>query len=82
MGMHDAARRRHALQLATQLPESREDALAVIAYLRSLVDTFMAPAEDQGRGAALLRLDGRATTLRASAMRVERCSGNPSGLSK
>lgn len=38
-------RRRHAIQIVAQLPESRADALAVLAFARELVDGFLAARE-------------------------------------
>ena len=34
----DARLKRHAIQIATQLPENREEALRVLDYARELVD--------------------------------------------
>ena len=42
---HNAWLRRHAVQLAAQLPEDTEQALAVLDYARVLVETFL--SEDQ-----------------------------------
>jgi hypothetical protein len=46
LGMHGAYKR-HAIQLAAQLPEKQEDALLVIQYLRELVEGFLAPTQPQ-----------------------------------
>lgn len=41
-------RRRQAVQLAAQLPDDPQDALAILEYVRSLVENFlMAPQEPQ-----------------------------------
>lgn len=40
---HDAFLRRQAVQLAAQLPEKPADALAVISYMKEVVDAFLAP---------------------------------------
>lgn len=34
----DGALRRYAIQIAQQLPENKEDALALLRYIRELVD--------------------------------------------
>lgn len=50
MAKHNQAwRRRHAIQMAAQLPENHEDALAVLALLKELVDSFLAPEADEPR---------------------------------
>ena len=41
--MSDASVKARAMQLGTQMPESREDCLRVIEMLRHLVDVFHAP---------------------------------------
>ena len=38
---HEAFLRRQAVQLAAQLPEKPQDALAVIAHMETLVRTFL-----------------------------------------
>lgn len=38
---HEAYLRRQAVQLAAQLPETPQDALAVIAHMETLVKTFL-----------------------------------------
>jgi len=43
--VRDAALRRLAIQIAGQLPEETEDALAVLAYARRLVREFLAEGE-------------------------------------
>jgi hypothetical protein len=40
---HDAYLKRQAVQLAAQLPEKPQDALAVIAYMERVVRDFLAP---------------------------------------
>lgn len=40
---HDAYLRRQAVQLAAQLPEKPQDALAVIAHMETLVREFLGP---------------------------------------
>lgn len=40
-----AWRRRLAVQIAAQLPEDREDALAVLRYSRELILNFMHPGD-------------------------------------
>lgn len=75
--MLDSSHRRTALQLASQLPEGREDALAVIEHLRQLVDIFVAPPyRDRGP------LDGAVVPLGASPMRRASSKGKPSALPK
>jgi hypothetical protein len=39
----DGWRRRQAIHLVSQLPESHEDALAVLAYAHELLTGFLAP---------------------------------------
>ena len=58
------AHKRHALQLAAQLPERQEDALQVLKYLRELVDGFL--ASDQPRRPGLVVLNGGASVPGAS----------------
>lgn len=44
--MHiEAWHRRHAIQIAAALPETREDALAVLELARELVETFLCPLQ-------------------------------------
>jgi len=43
MGMPLLWHRRHALLIASQLPENQEDARLVIQAITELLDTFMAP---------------------------------------
>lgn len=79
--MLDSTYRRHALQLASQLPEGREEALAVIEYLRQLVDTFVAPV---ATGQRLRRLDNVAVLSDSgtSPKRRANSKGSPSGFPK
>jgi hypothetical protein len=49
----DHANRRFAIQLAGQLPESREDALAVVTYMRELVEDYLAPTGETDRSSRL-----------------------------
>jgi hypothetical protein len=39
--MVEAWQRRHAIQIAAALPETREDALAVLELARELVESFL-----------------------------------------
>lgn len=51
-------RKRHAIQIASQLPENIEDALAVLDYVRELVTVFLnedRPKGDQARVLAFSR---------------------------
>lgn len=50
----DAWRRRIALRVAAELPDCRDDALAVLDYVRELVDGFLAGADARLAGAAVL----------------------------
>lgn len=76
--------RRHAVQIAAQLPEDRDEALAVLQYCRDLVVTFLTPAtgsypqDDSADHARVIRLraSGTSPSLRASS------NGRPSGLPK
>ena len=44
--------RRHAIQIAAQLPENPKDALAVLGYVQEIVDKFLSPqGEQSGRRA-------------------------------
>ena len=45
--------KRHAVQIATQLPENREDALRVLEFAREIVEW-----EDGGAVASVLKLIG------------------------
>lgn len=62
MSNHDEKwHRRHAIQLAAQLPEHPEDALAVLRYATELVEQFLAPSypqEAQGRPVVAFRRTG------------------------
>lgn len=42
---NDGWRRRQAVQLAAQLPESRADAIAVLEYVRQIAESHMFPLE-------------------------------------
>jgi hypothetical protein len=39
--------KRLALQITVQLPENTQDALAVLAYARAIIEKFLAPGEPQ-----------------------------------
>lgn len=80
--MLDSTYRRQALQLASQLPESREDALAVLEYLRQLVDSFVAPIPAGTQRGRLVALDGLPEAAGASPMRRASSKGKPSILPK
>jgi len=41
MNQHEAWHRRHAIQIAAALPETREDALIVLEFARELVESFL-----------------------------------------
>ena len=41
--MDEAGLRRHAIQIAAQLPDNPEDARRVLRYTRELVDRFLDP---------------------------------------
>lgn len=45
-------RRRHAIQIAAQLPENPKDAVAVLEYARELVDVFLAKPKPSHVGQA------------------------------
>jgi hypothetical protein len=47
MSKNDNWHRRHAIQIAAQLPEDAKDALIVLDLAKSLVETFLAEGEDQ-----------------------------------
>lgn len=70
----EAWRRRHAIQIAAQLPESTEDAIAVLGYVREIVDTFLAVREAPAAG--VVSLSERSATARRSATAIV----NPSRL--
>jgi hypothetical protein len=61
--MHGAYKR-HAIQLAAQLPERQEDARIVLKYMTELVEGFLAP--DQPRRPAFVVVDGGALAAGAS----------------
>ena len=46
----DGILRRHALQLAVQLPDERDDALRVLELLREVLDGFLAGDRSVQRG--------------------------------
>lgn len=48
MGIPTAWHRRHALMLASQLPEGAEDARMVLEALEELVETFLVRGEENG----------------------------------
>ena len=71
------------MQLASQLPEGRDEALAVIEYLRQLVDVFLAPIQpDQARRGGIVALDAPAVSPGASPIRLASSNGIPSALPK
>ncbi|WP_048756600.1 hypothetical protein [Afipia felis] len=47
MSKNDNWHRRHAIQIAAQLPEDAKDALIVLDLAKSLVETFLDDKEDQ-----------------------------------
>lgn len=52
---NDAWHRRQAIQIASQLPEDNEDALAILAYSKELVEVFLGTQRDDNlRGTARL----------------------------
>lgn len=55
--MPDNWHRRHAIQLAAQLPENPEDALLVLDLVRALVEGFLKPQTrlDREMGADIIR---------------------------
>ncbi len=52
-----AWRRRHAVQIAAQLPDNREDALAILELVKELVEGFLYP--EGAHDAAVLPFGGR-----------------------
>ncbi len=52
MGMPLTWHRRHALMLASQLPENHADAKLVVQAITELLETFLAQAADQGQALA------------------------------
>ncbi len=46
--MPEARHRRLAIQLAAQLPESREDAIKTLECLKRIVDGYLYPDPDNG----------------------------------
>lgn len=57
--MQDASHRRHAIQIVAALPDSTEDALAVLAFAKELVEKFLANHEppralERERGSVVL----------------------------
>lgn len=65
--MMDEGSRRLALQIATQLPDTRDDALRVLGYVREMVDfVFREPkppveGPSEPQGASVVRLGRRGT---------------------
>jgi hypothetical protein len=53
---HNAWLRRHAVQLAAQLPEDTEQALAVLDFARILVETFLSGDQASSAGSTPRRL--------------------------
>lgn len=55
--MPDNWHRRHAIQIAAQLPERPEDALLVLELARELIEGFLGGQEPRARdlGAAVIR---------------------------
>lgn len=51
-------RRRHALQIASQLPENPEDAEVVLRHVHELVDNFLHKGVDVQEAAVLAFPDG------------------------
>ena len=80
--MLDSTYRRLALQLASQLPSERDEALKVLEYLRQLVDVFVAPVPSgQGRRDAPF-LEGTVSAIGTAPKRLASSKGNPSGFPK
>ena len=56
---HNNWHRRHALQIATQLPEDTGDALLVLDFARQLVEKFLGARNDLPEGQEALLLPFR-----------------------
>lgn len=80
--MLDSTYRRLALQLASQLPEERADALKVLEYLRQLVDVFVAPMPGDQARRDLPFLEGTVSAIGTSPRRLASPKGSPSVLPK
>jgi hypothetical protein len=53
----EAWQRRHAVQIAAQLPDNPEDAIRVLEYARELVRDFLSPQRsDEERGQTVIAL--------------------------
>lgn len=63
MSGNDNWHRRHAIQLAAQLPEDSKDALIVLELTRELVESFLEGGQARP---ALVEVVGFPTALRAS----------------
>lgn len=46
----EAWKKRHAIQIAAQLPEDPDDALSVLGYARDLVEDFLREGGSDGTG--------------------------------
>jgi hypothetical protein len=57
----EAWHRRHAIQIAAALPETREDALLVLDLARRLVEEYLCPAQREPE--ALERVRGTVLSL-------------------
>ena len=66
MSGNDNWRRRHAIQIAAQLPEDSKDALRVLELARELVEGFLQNSQ-RAALAEVVDFTGAATALRASA---------------
>ena len=51
----DMWRRRHAVQIAAQLPDDPQDAIAVLDHAKSLVEKFLAPRAPQDGSVVVFR---------------------------
>ncbi len=75
----EAWRKRHALQIAAQLPENPEDAEAVLNYTRDLLTSFMnaRSAQDDQRALRDFRSAGRANSPSLRAISNDKASARP-----
>lgn len=55
---NDAWRRRHAIQMAAQLPDQYDDAVAVLGLLKEIVDNFLAPEAESNNAPRRLDQEG------------------------
>lgn len=66
MSGNESWQRRHAIQIAAQLPEDSKDALRVLELARELVEGFLEGGQERAALAEVVDFPAGATALKAS----------------